>query len=129
MSKDGPKGDLKNFGVRLGRTVDSEAEKSSRGRKPMNPRGSREHWKDTEYERKIRQEFFCPQLSQKDWHSMTHIERYDYIKMVCERGEMVQAIDPDENDIAEEFANFVYEQGIEDDITMACIDAVFEGGQ
>jgi len=66
MSKDGPKGDLKNFGVRLGRTVDSEAEKSSRGRKPMNPRGSREHWKDTEYERKIRQEFFCPQLSQKD---------------------------------------------------------------
>lgn len=49
--------------------------------------------------------------------------------MVCERGEMVQAIDPDENDIAEEFANFVYEQGIEDDITMACIDAVFEGGQ
>lgn len=60
---------------------------------------------------------------------MTLQERYNYIKLVCERGEMIQAIDPDETDVADEFANFVRDEGIEDDITAACMDAVFEGGQ
>jgi hypothetical protein len=60
---------------------------------------------------------------------MTKSERLNYIRTVCNRGEMIQSIDPDETDLAEEFANFVRDQGVEDDITKACIDAVFEGGQ
>ena len=61
---------------------------------------------------------------------MTYQERYDYIKLFCNRGELVQAIDPDEEDIADEFSRFVSRhEGLEDEITAACMDAVFEGGQ
>lgn len=67
MAKDNPKSpNLKNFGVRLGRAVDSEMERSKRGKKPSNPRGPKDHWKDTPYEQRIRKEFYRPQLSQKD---------------------------------------------------------------
>ena len=63
---DAKKPSLKNFGVRLGRAVDSEFERQKRGRKPMNPKGPRDHWKDSAYEQRIRQEFFRPQLNQRD---------------------------------------------------------------
>jgi hypothetical protein len=67
QAKDNPKSpSLKNFGVRLGRTVDSQAERERRGKKPSSPRGPREHWMDSVYEQRIRKEFFRPQLNQRD---------------------------------------------------------------
>jgi hypothetical protein len=59
---------------------------------------------------------------------MTKEERLAYIKLVATRGEMIQFVDPDEGDLADEFANLVRNQGVEDDINDAVLDAVFEGG-
>ena len=58
-------GKLKNFGVKTGRAVDSEAERAKSGHKPHEPKGDNSHWKDTPYEQRIRREFFRPQLNQK----------------------------------------------------------------
>lgn len=66
MARDDKSGSLKNFGVRLGRCVDSEMERNKRGKKPANPKGPRDHWKNSAFEQNVRREFMRPQLNQKD---------------------------------------------------------------
>jgi len=60
------------------------------------------------------------------------MKRLDLIKHICwDRREMIQAIEPREEDIREEFEEFAFarNQLKQDDILFAQLDAVFEGGQ